>query len=308
MRNPLLVIFSLILILLTLSLSCSPSPQEYAGATATLWRAEALRTADAIQNNATATSVSRQSNATATAEPHNAGRALTQASTDNLNAWLTQVVLVALALTCGALIGLAVVAILRRRAHTLSRDQGGQLPAWVENGAITDPARMIGSTVVARQDPLNTLERLVEWARTGQLPPPAEPQIIETDHGATPEQLLEIAQDAQRTATVAAMFRPGNGNEDRAARLRLVPPAIRNLLNAPTPPTGTRVVQNDDAVKVILALIQGKAPPELQAGTPAVGNGAEVEGDYWTVIPSPQPQGAEYPDPPGQAPAPKITT
>lgn len=266
--------------------ACSPSPESYAAATATVMRAQSVATQDALSAQATATAAQWHANGTATAiawqaqatavhwniavdatrtaVPYDAALVATRTDTENSKAWLGVLTGVA-ALGLGALILLAFRAILLREAKTIRRDKSGQLPVLIQEGAITNPARMLGSTVVApRRDPLGQLARVVEWMRTGTLPQLPAPQIVETDHGASPDHLLEVAR-AELTATgVAAMFQPGVAPNDRHERIRLVQEAS-GVAPQPAPSHRTQIVANGaDAVRIIMGMIR----PQLPASTP----------------------------------------
>lgn len=245
--------------------------EAFATATAVAVSAEATRTAVALSAQATAAAAQWQLQATATpwaiaiqatrtAVPYDATLIATRTETENAKAWLG-VGAFALILVSVALIVTAIRAILIRESKTIRRDKSGQLPVLLQDGAVTNPARMLGSTVVVRADPLTQLARVVTWLRTGTLPPPGAPLITETDHGASPEQLLDVAR-AELTATgLAAMFQPGLPSDERRERIRQMQDS-----GALPHPTRTQIVVNGaDAFRAVMDLIR----PQLGATPPA---------------------------------------
>jgi len=274
--------------------ACSPSPEQYAAATATVMRAQNVATQDAYFAQATATVVAINSRATATAVainaratetavvwqaqatavhwdiavqatrtavPYDAALVATRTDTENTKAWLGVISWVAV-LGFGGLIILALRAIMMREARTIRRDTSGQLPVLMQEGVITNPARMLGSTVVApRRDPLWHIYRAVRWLRTGELPALPAPQVVETDHGASPEHLLEVAREELRATAVAAMFQRGVSNADRRERIQLVQETGGALGTTQPIPQRTQIVANgSDAVSIIMRMIRPQLP------------------------------------------------
>jgi hypothetical protein len=290
------------LVALMLLLSCAPSPESFAAATATVLRASNIATQDAQANNAVATAKAGESyatatavavsvqatntaiawqvratetywqvsvDATATAVPHNAGLVATRTQTTQASQWLGVLTGLAL-LVVVVLLALSINLFVRNRAAQIPRNAAGQLPAFFQNGVLTDPARMIGPSIILPPHPglLWNIRRFVTYARTGQLEALPAPHVTLTDANASPDQLLAVAQSAQLTAGIAAMFQPGISADERMERLHVAERAARqNLPLAPTTPsipTPRVIVQGNDAIETI-ARVMGDRLPALDA-------------------------------------------
>lgn len=270
-----------------LLLSCAPSPEQYAGATATLMRAQNAATADALDNQirataaagqanatatavavivqATSTSIAQQALATQTAVPHNAGLTQSRAENENARSWTLTFFLLGIAVAA-IVFSFAVGEWMQTRAKMVSPTRSGQMPAMWAQGTLTDPARMIGPSVTMPQrDLVWQIYRAVHYFKTGEMLALPEPKVHTTDAGATADQLLLAAQAAQATAATAAMFQPGNNNADRGARLELTRKAgLQDPWGRQITAPQTRVlVQGDSAIEIIAQQLGGQMPKEL---------------------------------------------
>ncbi len=223
----------------------APSPEQYAAATATLMRANAIATSDSASNdarataifgesqatatvawvgaNATATAMAQSASATATIAPIVAGRIDNQARASNVGDWVWLGVFGFLGVAIVAL-AFAFSAMVRTRATMLPRARDGQMQPVLIHGTVVDPSRMIGPAMTAPQAPgwMDQLARLLKWRKTGQLPAAPEPHALLTDGGADADHYLAAAESANQATTMAAMMRPDQGDAGRKTRLEIM--------------------------------------------------------------------------------------
>lgn len=266
MQQKFAVMLCVLLALGLLAISCNPSPESLAAATATLMKANAIATTDALTYETQATRQRMDTHATATAIPFALGVTSATASRDSVGVW---VVLLGGAL--GALVvialGWAFVRMANTRAQSVPRDASGQLPAFWNDATqtLTDPSRMIGPaiTMPARPDTLANVARAVHYLQTGQVQPLERGRVETTDAGADSDHLLAAAQASLAATALAAMFRPDNAESGRAAKIEMfrkegLPlPGGRGALTAPQ----TRViVTGDSAIRAIAEQLGDRIP------------------------------------------------
>lgn len=268
--------FVITLILIGLPrINFSPSPESYAGATATLWKAESIKTSDAIEagarqteiahiaamDQATQTAVAVQAQATATAAPFNVSTAQTTVATENSQRWAITV------LQWGCFLALVILLLVLAvwgwiRAHTIPRDRTGQTPLVVNGNTLQDPQRMIGPALTVYNPTLADHVRNFIYGT----PLPAS-KVTLSDGGADADHLLAAAQSANAVSATAALMRPGIASHDRSARLELTHKAASRdpWTGASSAPQTHVVVQGNDALEIIAQELGGKVPQQLFA-------------------------------------------
>lgn len=272
------------IIVALLMISCSPSPENYAGATATLMKANSIQTSDALdvtwreteqahvnalngatqtaviaQVQATATALQVQAAATATAVPFNAVIAQTTADTQNVRTWVITGLTGGLAVA-SVLLALAIAATVYTRSKMLPRARDGQAQPVLIGGTVVDTQRAIGPAVTVRNpDIVDQFWHIVH----GQ--PLPEPHVMALDAGADADHLLAAANSANAVSATSALMRPGLAPHDRSARVELTHKAgsrdpWTGQVNAPQ----TRVVvQGNDALQIIAQQLGDRMPKDF---------------------------------------------
>jgi|GEM_PF-1099805 len=260
-------------------ISCAaptPSPESLAAATATLMKANAIATTDALTYETQATRASLETRATATAIPLHLGVTSATASRDSVGVWFILFGASLAALVVIAL-GLAFVRMANTRAGIVPRDASGQLPAfWNESTqTLADPSRMVGSaiTMPARADALANVARAVHYLKTGEVLQLERGHVETTDAGADSDHLLAAAQSSLAATAMAAMFRPDNAKSGRESKIELLHkqglplPGGRGALTAPQ----TRViVTGDSAIRAIAEQLGDRLPLPAPAQPPMI--------------------------------------
>lgn len=232
----------------------TPSPESFAAATATLMKAHALATLDALSAETQATRQRLDTHATATAIPLTLGVQAATATREAVSAWA---LLFGGALGACTLIALgwACVSLVRTRAHIIPRDGSGQLPAFWDatTQTLADPSRMLGPaiTLPARPDALANAARAVHYLKTGQVQPVERGRVETTDAGADADHLLAAAQASLATTATAAMFRPDNAERGRAAKIETLREGLPWLggHGGPSAPQTRVIVTGDSAIR-----------------------------------------------------------
>jgi len=257
-------------------ISCNPSPESLAAATATLMKANAIATTDALAYETQATRARMETHATATAIPLHLGVTSATASRDSVGVWFVLLGASLAALVVIAL-GWAFVRMTNTRAGIVPRDASGQLPAfWNEQTqTLADPSRMIGPaiTMPARADALANVARAVHYLKTGEVLALERGHVETTDAGADSDHLLAAAQASLAATAMAAMFRPDNAESGRGAKIELLRkdglqlPGGRGALTAPQ----TRViVTGDSAIRTIAEQLGDRIPLPAPAQPPMI--------------------------------------
>jgi len=271
-------IFIFILVALAISLTTTfcaptPSPEQYAAATATLMRANALATLDAVNAENQATRSRMETHATATVIPLAVGVTAATTARDAASAWFVLVGAVLGALVLVAL-GSAFAQLARTRARIVPRDASGQLPAfWDERTqTLADPSRMIGPAITLPHQPdaLVLVARAIHYLETGQVQPLARERVETTDGGADADHLLAAARASLAATATAAMFRPDNIARGRGDKLEMIRSGVLALpmggdASASTPQTRV-IVAGDSAIQAIARQL-GDNIPALGGGT-----------------------------------------
>jgi hypothetical protein len=184
---------------------------------------QATATVAVIQVTGTVAAIVQQIEATATAKPYQASVAAAVAQTQTANMYAVTTIFWGAGLVL-VLLGFAVVALVRTRAHFVPRDASGQLPAFWDGKTLTDPSRQLGPSVTMTQEPdaLWKIARVVRYIKTGEVLPLPESRIQLTDSNANADHLLEAARVAGAVGVAAATFRPDNAEKGRKEKIELL--------------------------------------------------------------------------------------
>ena len=235
--------------------------------------ARATATSQAAAINATVVALVQQADATATAVPYQAP--LVENRTNNEMA-RTNALTGALGagLVLAALLGLAVVAMVRTRARIIPRGADGQLPGVMIGNSVIDPARQIGPAVTAPSGWAVFARWTVGCIAERRLLPYPDPQRLQlADGGADADHYLEAARVAGAVGVASATYRPDNAARGRKAKLEIESRRPSLGLGAPSPMTRV-VITGDSAIEQIAAQLGDRLP---QLGLPSNADGQVVD-------------------------------
>mgnify|MGYP001573379672 CR=1 FL=1 len=212
-----------------------PKPEQYAAATATVLAAQAKATRYSGETNATATVAAAYVQARQTAVP-------SEVATQNQNEGARNYVLtggILGAIIVLVLIGLGIAMITRRESQTISRDETGQLPGFVDRGTIVNLQAVPAFALPTNDTPA---------------------QLI---GGWTPENLLTAFIAALQPTVLAALMRPGQTDPQKQGRVEILrKSAITNPYGMMTAPATVTII-GDGQVAQQLAERAGLELPAL---------------------------------------------
>jgi hypothetical protein len=217
-----------------------PSPEQYAAATATAQRAADESARYQIETQATATYVARRIEAL----PAQVRNEIDTENTNRTSASLAQIGILAGGVVCGVLILLAVRIWIKRRAQTVSRDQTGQLPAYVVEDKSRDTHLVNLQAIPAASVPSNG-------------------GIVQAVGFETAEQTLAAFVAALGPTNIAALMSGERTDAERKQRLQLVKTAqVKDPFGNVVSPSSTNIIVSGPAVQAIcenigVTLVQG---------------------------------------------------
>ena len=240
-------------------------------ATSTANAISAQATGDSNQWQATATAAawSLSIQATQTAVPNQAQQNAVANSNATYRQWVVSIIGISggsLALILALFAGAAWV---RMRAKIIPRGPDGQLPGFVQGGALADPQRQLGVVQLPSVGAGDWAAWAIASIAARQLLPPPAGQVRQLDGGATAAEYLEIARSANAAATAQAVFGGATTQRAVAERIELLrKPGLAGLLgNRGGQEVRVTISKPTDQIRELIAGAFGVPPALLEDRT-----------------------------------------